>query len=87
MLILTRRDSERVYLGNDVVLTIVRIGVDKVRIGIEAPSDVRVLRKELILPQDQPANLTVYPESQGHRNQDTIDGDLDRRDYPNSRVA
>ncbi|RLS97368.1 MAG: carbon storage regulator, partial [Planctomycetota bacterium] len=47
MLILTRKESERIYLGDDIVLTVVRIGGDKVRIGVEAPSDVRVLRLEL----------------------------------------
>jgi carbon storage regulator CsrA len=34
-------------LGDDIVLTIVRVGTDKVRIGVEAPSDIRVLRLEL----------------------------------------
>lgn len=47
MLILSRKESERIYLGDDVVLTIVRIQGDKVRIGVEAPSDVRILRREL----------------------------------------
>jgi len=47
MLILSRKESERIYLGDDVVLTIVRIQGDKVRIGVEAPSDVRILRCEL----------------------------------------
>ena len=53
MLILTRKESERIYLGDDIVLTIVRIGGDKVRIGVEAPSDVRVLRLELSEPDSQ----------------------------------
>lgn len=50
MLILTRKESERIYLGDDIVLTVVRIGGDKVRIGVEAPADVRVLRLELSEP-------------------------------------
>ena len=53
MLILTRKESERIYLGDDIVLTVVRIGGDKVRIGVEAPSDVRVLRLELSEPDSQ----------------------------------
>ena len=53
MLILTRKESERIYLGDDIVLTIVRIGGDKVRIGVEAPSNVRVLRLELSEPDSQ----------------------------------
>jgi carbon storage regulator len=47
MLILSRRESERVYLGEDIVLTIVRVSGDKVRIGVEAPSNVKILRTEL----------------------------------------
>ncbi len=47
MLILSRRESERVYLGDDIVLTIVRVSGDKVRIGVEAPSNVKILRNEL----------------------------------------
>jgi carbon storage regulator len=53
MLILTRKESERIYLGDDIVLTVVRIGGDKVRIGVEAPSDVRVLRLELSEPDSE----------------------------------
>ena len=47
MLILSRRESERVYLGDDIVLTIVRVSGDKVRIGVEAPSHIKILRTEL----------------------------------------
>ncbi|MFN7874802.1 MAG: carbon storage regulator [Pirellula sp.] len=47
MLILSRRESERVHLGDDIVLTIVRVNGDKVRIGVEAPPHVKILRTEL----------------------------------------
>jgi carbon storage regulator len=47
MLILSRRESERICLGDDIVLTIVRVNGDKVRIGIEAPANVKILRNEL----------------------------------------
>jgi len=47
MLVLTRRVSERIQIGEDVVLTIVRIDGNKVRIGIEAPEHVKVKRDEL----------------------------------------
>ena len=47
MLVLTRRVSERIQIGNDVTLTIVRIDGNKVRIGIEAPEHVKVKRDEL----------------------------------------
>lgn len=47
MLILSRRESECICLGDDIVLTIVRVNGDKVRIGIEAPANVKILRNEL----------------------------------------
>lgn len=47
MLVLSRRESERIRLGDSIVVTVVRLGRDKVRLGIEAPSDLLVLREEL----------------------------------------
>ncbi len=47
MLVLSRRESERIRLGTSIVVTVVRVSGDKVRLGIEAPRDVLVLREEL----------------------------------------
>jgi carbon storage regulator len=47
MLVLSRKESQRIRLGDSIVVTIVKISGDKVRIGIEAPGDVLVLRDEL----------------------------------------
>ncbi len=47
MLVLSRRESERIRLGDSIVVTVVRLAGDKVRIGIEAPKDMLVLRDEL----------------------------------------
>lgn len=47
MLILSRRAAECICLGDDIVLTIVSVGNDKVRIGVKAPPHVRILRNEL----------------------------------------
>ncbi len=47
MLVLSRKESERIILGDSIVLTIVRISGDRVRLGIEAPSDMLILRTEL----------------------------------------
>ena len=37
MLVLSRRESERIRLGESIVVTVVRVSGDKVRLGIEAP--------------------------------------------------
>lgn len=47
MLVLSRKERERIKIGPDIWITIVRIQGDKVRIGIEAPDHVQVLRGEL----------------------------------------
>lgn len=61
MLVLSRRESERIRLGDSIVITVVRVSGDKVRLGIEAPSDVLVLREELekhVVPAEQVAAVT-----------------------------
>jgi len=47
MLVLSRRESERIRLGDSIVVTVVKVAGDRVRLGIEAPADVLVLRGEL----------------------------------------
>ena len=47
MLVLSRKESEKVILGDDIVLTIVRVSGDRVRLGIQAPKDMLILRQEL----------------------------------------
>lgn len=47
MLILTRKIDEQLRIGDAITITIVGISGGQVRIGIEAPRDVRVLRSEL----------------------------------------
>ena len=58
MLVLSRRESERIRLGDSIVVTVVRLGRDKVRLGIEAPDNVLVLRDEL-----EPHETTVLEEA------------------------
>jgi len=48
MLILTRRSNERIHIGDDVVLVVLGIENNRVKLGIEAPSDVAILREEII---------------------------------------
>lgn len=52
MLVLSRRESERIQLGDSIVVTVVRVAGERVRLGIEAPPDVVVLRDELQRPHN-----------------------------------
>ena len=47
MLVLSRKESEKIMLGDEIVLTIVRVSGDRVRLGIQAPKDMLILRHEL----------------------------------------
>jgi carbon storage regulator len=47
MLVLSRKESQKIKLGDSIIVTVVRVSGDKVRLGIEAPSDILVLREEL----------------------------------------
>ena len=47
MLVLTRKQNEEIQIGHDIVIKVISTGRGKVKIGIEAPADVRVLRGEL----------------------------------------
>jgi carbon storage regulator len=47
MLVLSRKLNERIKIGDSIVLTVVKIQGSNVRLGIEAPPEVDVLRDEL----------------------------------------
>jgi carbon storage regulator len=52
MLVLSRTKNERIRLGDSIEVTIIKVSGDKVRIGIEAPSDITILRGELLNRQE-----------------------------------
>lgn len=56
MLVLSRKKSETIKLGNSIEITVVRVNGDQVRLGIQAPSDVPVLRQELSKTKAKPAD-------------------------------
>ena len=47
MLVLSRKSMERIQIGENVVVTVLEIHGNKVRIGIDAPKEIHVLRSEL----------------------------------------
>jgi len=53
MLVLSRKVGERIWIGEDISVTVVRITGGGVRLGIEAPSEMPVVREELKLKLEQ----------------------------------
>ncbi|MGI8512625.1 MAG: carbon storage regulator CsrA [Solirubrobacteraceae bacterium] len=49
MLVLTRKTSESIMIGDDVEVSILSVAGDKVRVGIQAPRDIPVFRTEVYL--------------------------------------
>jgi carbon storage regulator len=48
MLVLTRKLMEKLFIGDNICVTVVRVDGGQVRLGIEAPRDVTVVRAELL---------------------------------------
>jgi carbon storage regulator len=58
MLVLSRDVNERIKIGDQIWITVVRIGDGVVRLGLEAPPEVLILRGELLVNNDgQPDKL------------------------------
>lgn len=49
MLVLTRKPGEQIVIDGNVVITVLKIGPGRVKLGIKAPDDVDITRTELIL--------------------------------------
>ncbi len=47
MLVLSRKKNESIIINDDIVITVVEIRGDKVRLGIEAPKEISVHRREV----------------------------------------
>jgi carbon storage regulator len=54
MLVLTRKLMEKLFIGDDICVTIVRLEGGQVRLGIDAPRDVKVVRAELVPERASP---------------------------------
>lgn len=59
MLVLTRRPGEQIIIAGNIRITVVNIGPGRVKIGIEAPENVRVDRQEIFekIQQEQAADV------------------------------
>ena len=53
MLVLTRKRNESIVIGDDIEVSVLAVTSEKVRIGVEAPRDIPVFRKEVYLEIQQ----------------------------------
>jgi carbon storage regulator len=60
MLVLSRKPNESIVIDGNIVITVLRVEGNKVRLGIQAPSDVTILRQELQpRPRAEPVESTT----------------------------
>lgn len=48
MLILTRKSGEKIRIAGDIELTVLHVSGSQVKIGIDAPEDITIMREELL---------------------------------------
>ena len=53
MLVLSRKKNESILIGDDIEIVIVEVSDDKVKIGIKAPRNMKIFRKELLREVEQ----------------------------------
>jgi carbon storage regulator CsrA len=63
MLVLSRKAGERIRIGENITIVVNRVVGSRVSVGIEAPSNVRIVRGELEFFDEEPAHVakTVTP--------------------------
>jgi carbon storage regulator len=83
MLVLTRKLMEKLFIGDDICVTVVRLEGGQVRLGIEAPREVAVVRAELVperlgpryktepRPHDGVSNADIKPRPNASHGIDT----------------
>jgi carbon storage regulator len=77
MLVLTRKGNQSIMIGDEIEVSVLAIMGEKVRIGIDAPRDVPVFRKEVYLEIQAGRGQTDRGEEDPDVD-DEIDGELDR---------
>jgi carbon storage regulator len=65
MLVLTRKTNQSIMIGDDVEVTVLAVSRDKIRLGITAPRDIPVFRKEVYISiQEEGANDGAEPAAE-----------------------
>lgn len=61
MLVLSRKSTEKIRIGEEIEISVIAISGGKVRIGISAPKSTRIVRSELLI--EEPGREAVHDES------------------------
>ncbi len=64
MLVISRKVSESILIGDDIEIIVSEISGDRVKICIDAPKEIRIVRKELLETQSLNREASVHPEKE-----------------------
>jgi carbon storage regulator len=78
MLVLTRKTNQSIMIGDDVEVSVLAVSRDKIRLGITAPRDVPVFRKEVYLSiKGEEASASEDEEDEDRSARREVDAALD----------
>jgi len=81
MLVLTRKSQQQICIGNDITVTILKVKGKSVRVGIEAPSGVTIVRKEVAdrMPRETADNeaFDFLPAEAGYDPEEEAEASID----------
>jgi carbon storage regulator len=72
MLVLTRRTGDRLFIGKEIVISVVKIQQNGVSLGITAPADVTIEREEIVNaapPPERQARINLAAKVRGLTNE------------------
>ncbi len=74
MLVLSRKQTDSIFIGPDIEVTVLSVSGGRVKLGIEAPKTIRVVRSEIMPKCEVPDPERIAPgRSNGHREQEAKD--------------
>ncbi|TWU12026.1 Carbon storage regulator [Symmachiella macrocystis] len=65
MLVLSRKTGERILIGDDVAITVIRVGPNAVRLGFDAPKHMNIVREELCVEIESSDSFDSTPRTDG----------------------
>jgi carbon storage regulator len=66
VLVLSRKPNERILIGSDIKITVIRIGPNSVRIGIDAPDHLNIVREEIAVRQGELTTAGAVLDIEAH---------------------
>lgn len=88
MLVLSRKVGQTILIGDNISIQVLQVTGGAVRLGIEAPTDIRILRGELELPEDdEPFSSMPRREQESSHHSVSTDDPVQPIEHPEPRTG